>query len=68
MSNIATATEPFVYRLKGGAIVHSFCREAFVKKHTSQYNYPGIEAALYQMPSGRFQLCAHCQKPIWAQP
>ena len=59
----------YVYRLKGGAIVHPVCREAYVKKHTSAYNYPGIEAALYQgYPMSRFQLCSHCEAPIWDAP
>ena len=61
--------EPYVYRLKGGAIVHPFCRESYVEKRKHDaYNYPAIEAALhpgYSMPSGRFQLCDHCQTPIW---
>ena len=60
--------QPYVYRLKGGAIVHPLCREAYVKAHTPSHFYPGIEAGLYQgyaMPEGRFQLCKQCQRPIW---
>lgn len=61
--------ELYVYKLKGGAIVHTVCREPYVKKHTSAYNYPGIEAALYHgYPMSRFQLCAQCEAPIWSAP
>ena len=61
----------YVYKLRFGEIVHAECREAYVKKHTSGHHYPGIEAALfpgYPMPEGRFQLCKHCQEPIWDEP
>jgi hypothetical protein len=61
-------SEPYVWKLKGGAIVHPTCREAYVKKNAKGSYYPAIESALhpgYPMPSGRFQLCAQCNKPIW---
>lgn len=70
MSTEAVSTE-YVYRLKGGAIVHPLCRESYVKKHTTSHFFPAIEAALhpgYQMPPGRFQICAQCNAPIWEQP
>jgi hypothetical protein len=66
----ATAT-PYVWKLKGGAVVHGPCRESYVKAHTTSHFYPSIEAALhpgYPMRDGRFQLCAHCQRPIWDAP
>lgn len=60
----------YVYRLRNGVMVHTTCREAYVKRHhTNQHNYPGIEAAIWEgRPMSRFQLCAQCDGPIWDQP
>jgi hypothetical protein len=65
-----SAGSAFVYRLRDGAIVHPICREAYQRKHASSHNYPGIEAALYPgyQPMSRFQLCKHCEAPIWDAP
>lgn len=66
-----TESYRYVYRMKTGAIVHPLCRRAYVAKHETPSYYPGIEACLYPgypMPSGRFQLCDHCQTPIWDAP
>lgn len=60
-------SELFAWKLKTGAIVHPECREPFANGKTG-HAYPAIESALYPgypMPEGRFQICRHCEAPIW---
>jgi hypothetical protein len=66
----------FVWKLTNGAIVHPECREAYQNALPKGSGYVAIASAIHSdqqtgelppssmLPSGRFCICGHCQKPI----
>lgn len=61
-----TAAAEFRWKLTNGKFVHPECREDYQANKTKGGNRPAIESAVYEgFQMSRFELCAHCNIPIW---